>query len=311
MTKDLINGIAITGILVALSTFLPVMGFFFVLFVPLPTFFYRVKLGRRIGGIIPVAVACLVLVMAKGLTADALLLIDLLVIGFSLGEFTELHFPIEKIVSYATGVALAWAFACLFFFSLFSGSGMVSILSEHMTGNLEQTIALYEELEMPEPTVQLIKDSKERIIYFLVRITPGLMAVYLLMAAWLNLLLARSFFKAKNWAGADFGVLNEWKAPEVLVWFAIGSGVALFLPIPMLKFIGMNGLLVLMVVYFFQGMAIVAFFFEKKKLPKFLKIVLYVLIGIQQILIFFIIGLGFFDVWLDIRRLNPVKPEAS
>jgi uncharacterized protein YybS (DUF2232 family) len=311
MTKDLINGIAITGLLIAFSTLLPVLGFFFVMFVPLPTFFYRVKLGRRIGGIIPVVAACLVLGLARGFTADALVLIELLVIGFSLGEFTELRFPVEKIVSYATGVALASAFVGLFFFSLFSGSGMVSILSEHMTNNMEQTLALYEELEMPEPTVQLIKDSKERIIYFLVRITPGLMAVYLLMTAWVNLLLARSFFKAKTWFGTDFGTLNAWKAPEVLVWVAIGSGVALFLPSPMLKFIGMNGLLVLMVVYFFQGMAIVAFFFEKKKLPKFLKIVLYVLIFIQQILIFFIIGLGFFDVWLDLRRLNPEKTEAS
>lgn len=311
MTKDLLNGIAITGILVTLSALLPVMGLFFVIFVPLPTYFYRVKLGRRVGAIIPGTVAFLVLLMTDGLSADALFLVELLVIGFSLGELTENKLSIEKLVSYATGIALALVFVSLFFFSLFSGSGIDSLLSEYVSGNLENTIALYEEMKMPEPTIRLIQDSREQILYVLVRMTPGLIAVFSLMTAWINILLAKTLFKAKNLAALNFDPLTEWKAPEILVWFAIGSGMILFLPSPALKMIGLNCLLVLMVIYFFQGIAIVAFYFERKKLPKFLKIALYLLIGIQQILIFFVIGLGFFDVWLDIRKLNPEKPGTS
>jgi len=62
-----------------------------------------------------------------------------------------------------------------------------------------------------------------------------------------------------------------------------------------------------MSLYFFQGIAIAAFFFEKKKLPKMIRLFLYSLIGFQQIVLLFVIGMGFFDVWLDIRKLNKIE----
>ena len=65
----------------------------------------------------------------------------------------------------------------------------------------------------------------------------------------------------------SFGRLNLWKAPEYLVWAVIGCGAILLLADKGLKMIGLNGLLILMTVYFFQGIAVVSFFFEKKNFP--------------------------------------------
>ena len=65
-----------------------------------------------------------------------------------------------------------------------------------------------------------------------------------------------------------------------------------------------NGLLILLTVYFFQGIAIVSYFFEKKRFPRLLRLLLYSLIAVQQILLLFVIGLGIFDMWLNFRKIG-------
>jgi uncharacterized protein YybS (DUF2232 family) len=58
------------------------------------------------------------------------------------------------------------------------------------------------------------------------------------------------------------------------------------------------------VVYLFQGLAIVSYYFERWKLPRLFRTAAYAIILIQQ---FFTLGamlLGLFDMWFDFRRLS-------
>jgi uncharacterized protein YybS (DUF2232 family) len=116
--------------------------------------------------------------------------------------------------------------------------------------------------------------------------------------------MARSLLKRRGLFFPAFGVLNLWKAPDSLVWVLIGCGGLLMLPGSTLKIIGVNGLLVLLMIYFFQGIAIVSFFFEKKQFPRLLRIFFYSLIAIQQIVLLVVIGLGLFDIWLNFRKIK-------
>ena len=94
----------------------------------------------------------------------------------------------------------------------------------------------------------------------------------------------------------------------MLVWGAIASGVLLLLPNLAAKTVGLNGLAVLTIVYFFQGMAIVAYFLQKKQVPRIARVVLYGLIALQQILMLAVAGVGFFDTWFNFRKIG--KPLA-
>ncbi len=78
-------------------------------------------------------------------------------------------------------------------------------------------------------------------------------------------------------------------------------------PASVTKLIGLNVLLILMTIYFFQGMAIVSFFFEKKQVPRLFKILLYTLIVLQQLVLLAVIGIGLFDMWLNFRKLEKIK----
>jgi uncharacterized protein YybS (DUF2232 family) len=121
---------------------------------------------------------------------------------------------------------------------------------------------------------------------------------------WLNLLISKTLQVVVRKRFNEFHTLNQWKAPEHLVWLVIGCGLSLILSDGWLRLLAISGLLIFMVVYFFQGIAIVSFFFEKKRFPRLLKIFMYSIIAVQQILLFFIVGLGFFDMWMNFRKLE-------
>lgn len=71
-----------------------------------------------------------------------------------------------------------------------------------------------------------------------------------------------------------------------------------------LKMLGLNGLLILLVVYFLQGIAVVSYYFEKKRFPRALRLFLYTLIAVQQFVLLLVIGLGIFDMWLNFRKIK-------
>ena len=133
---------------------------------------------------------------------------------------------------------------------------------------------------------------------------PALSASAALFVSWANLLISKPLFRVRALPVPEFGALNRWRAPEPLVWVAIGSAALLFFPLLPLKIVGINGVIVMMTIYFFQGIAIVSFFFEKKRLPVALRFILYSLIAVQQFLLLLIIGFGFFDMWLNFRKLE-------
>jgi uncharacterized protein YybS (DUF2232 family) len=125
-----------------------------------------------------------------------------------------------------------------------------------------------------------------------------------LFVTWVNLLMTRSLVRFRGLKIPDFGNLNQWKSPEILVWVVIAGGVLLLIPVKSLKIIGLNIVLGLIMIYFIQGISIVSFYFNKRKFPRILRGVLYGLIGVQQVFSMLVIGLGFFDLWIDFRKIN-------
>jgi uncharacterized protein YybS (DUF2232 family) len=153
----------------------------------------------------------------------------------------------------------------------------------------------------------MIASSLDTLQYVMVRIIPSLITVGVLLVTWACILLAKPIFRRGGQPFPEFGALNRWKASETLVWMAIGGGLLLLLPDRDIKIIGMNVCIVLMTVYFFQGIAIVSFYFNKKKLPFLLRFFLYSLIAMQQIILLIVIGIGFFDVWFNFRKIKTVS----
>ena len=170
-------------------------------------------------------------------------------------------------------------------------------------------MVLYQNMGMSEENVHVIDRFLTELQPLIVKILPAMVTASTLFVAWINTLIARPVLQGRLRFSPDFGPLNMWKAPEYLVWGVIACGLALFLPGPAINAIGQNGLLILMTVYFFQGIAIVSFYFEKKRFPRFIRFFLYTLIAVQHLILLAVIGLGFFDMWVNFRRSD--KPTMN
>ncbi len=307
ISKDIISGIAITSFIFVISVYIPIIGFFCALFIPLPTLFYRSKLGRTTGAVIPVIATIMMAVILGGISFDILFFFELLLLGFVLSELLELDLSIEKTMVYASGSVIITGIICLLFYSNIANKEIYTLVAEYVSKNLALTLSLYENMGMKQESIQMISDSLENIKYVLIRIIPALVVASTFFVSWTNLLLAKPIFKNRGLFYPDFGSLKLWKAPDFLVWGIIGCGLLLLFPNKTFKILGLNGLLILITVYFFQGIAIVSFYFEKKRLPRLLRFFLYSLIALQQIVLLVVIGLGFFDMWLNFRKLEPNK----
>ena len=65
---------------------MPLIGLFCALFIPLPVLYYRCKLGRKNGGIIPAVTIAIVLTVAGGLSFEAVFFAELVILGFVLAR---------------------------------------------------------------------------------------------------------------------------------------------------------------------------------------------------------------------------------
>ena len=302
--KDISIGIAITSLLLTITALW--LGFFSY-FSPLPSLYYRIKLGRKFGAIIPAATLVLMIIMLGGLSIDCVFFFGLVFIGFALGEFFELHLSVEKTIAYTCAVVLSIGVVVLFFYSSFSATGIKTLVSEDVRKTLEHGIQILKNMgfatagAIPEP------EAFEKIHFYLVRIVPAWVVASTLFHIWATLILAKPILVWRNLNYPEFGPLNLWQAPEYFVWIVIACGLMLLIPETSLKLLGISGLLILMPVYFFQGIAIVAFYIDKKQLSRFLRIVSYSLIAMQPLLLLAVIAMGFFDVWLNFRRLETAK----
>ncbi len=304
ISKNIATGIAITLFIFALSVYMPIIGFFGALFIPLPILFYRSKLGRTTGAIVPIVSVIFMVVILGRINIDILFFVELLLLGFVLSELIEMNLSIEKTVLYACIIVLSAGIASLIFYSNISQKGMMTLISEYVAENLKLTMVLYENMGMSEENIRKISSQLENIRYVLVRIIPALVVSSTLFVIWTTLLMAKPILKHKGLFYTDFGSLKLWKPPEFIVWGAIGCGIGLLFPNQTFKIFALNGLIILMTIYFFEGIAIISFYFEKKRFPLMLRFFLYSLIGLQQFILLLVIGLGFFDLWLNFRKIG-------
>ena len=311
LSKDIATGVMATLVIFSVSVFMPVVGFLFSMFIPLPVLFYRAKLGRRHGMIVPlVAIAVMGLVFG-GVTMDIFFFSGLMFLGFAMSEMFEKELSVEMTVVTACGIVLGAGLVGILLYSMVAKTGIYALVSAYVATNLALSLDLYKGIGIPQETIDTISGSFDQIQYVIVGILPSLAAASTLFVAWTNLIAARPIMERRGLYFPDFGRLNRWQAPEFLVWGVIGCGLIMVMPVTGIRLIGVNGLLVLLTIYFIQGIAIVSFYFEKKKLPRAIRVVLYMMIAFQQLFLLVIICIGLFDIWINFRKIGINKGEPD
>lgn len=99
-----------------------------------------------------------------------------------------------------------------------------------------------------------------------------------------------------------------WKAPEQLVWVLIVSGFTVAFAGGIAATFALNLLVILLPVYFLQGLAVIDCFFRRKAFSPIFRAIGYVLVTLVNPLPLLVTGLGVFDLWADFRK--PRTPKS-
>lgn len=283
---------------------MPLIGVFAWMVLPLPVLFYRLKTGRNSSGIIIVASLTILVVFTQNFAFNTLYFGSLLMTGFFLGEFIEKHLSIEKIMLYTCFAVLGICTAVLFIYSLTYSQGIEHLISNYISRYHALSSQLFSESAQLYPEMNVDRQMLEKASSLFVLIFPGIFINSYLTMIWLNIILIKKVLSKKGIVVKSIENLNQWKAPDYLVFGVIALSVLIFLPIYTIKIIAINSLIVLMFVYFFQGIAVVSFFFQKKSWPFAFRFFFYTLIAIQPLFMFLVIGFGLFDTWINFRKLD-------
>ena len=294
--RETLTGIIFCLLIYGVVFAFPLLGVFVLLFLPLPVLFYRLKLGRNSGTLIAAASFFILVLMAQGVAFDTLYFGLLLATGMILGECLERHMSIQRTMGLTAVIAAGAIFAALMIYTISQGRTLSAIMTDYMN----QSLSLAKQLS---PEIGMDQDMTKKLISSMMIVMPGMFMISFMTTLWLNILIIRTLLKRKGIIIKSIEHLNLYKAPDMLIWAFIGCAMTLMIPSDPVKIFGINGLIVLMLVYFFQGIAVVSFFFQQKNTPMALKGFCYFLIAVQVYVLILVIGLGFFDNWVDFRKL--------
>ncbi|MFZ5453178.1 MAG: DUF2232 domain-containing protein [Thermodesulfobacteriota bacterium] len=158
-----------------------------------------------------------------------------------------------------------------------------------------------------QPTgVKIMGVTLEEIKTLIRSMLPALVITNTGLVAWINVLLARKLLVLFQW-GEPEPPLCYWSAPEWLIFPVLGVGFLLLVPAPWVRLVSMNLLAMLALLYFFQGMAVIASWFQRFRVPLFVRCLGYPLMFLQPLFLLVITTLGLADIWLDFRKLHQPK----
>ena len=295
-------GLAATLLLFFAGLRVPFLGLAAVPLVVYPALYVGVRLGRQPGQLLPAAVAVCVYALA-GLEATAAYLVFALVtylLFFCFGRGWNL----ATVVSGTAGLTVA---AMLVTATALAGSlsALWTALQTGAEAQVLMTLEVYERMGLSGDTIEYLREHAGEMAALFVRMLPGMIFFMLVIVVLANLALLSWHFPQYRSFFCRVGDLKEWKSPDHMVWFLLVPGIALFLPLGgALRALAVNLVLICAVFYFFHGLAIVSYYFHYKKVPMFFRVLGYLLIVFEQILTVLVIGLGFFDLWGDFRRLK-------
>jgi uncharacterized protein YybS (DUF2232 family) len=279
------------------------------LFTPLPAAFVGMRYGSVVGGATVVLTALLIL-LSSGQSTVLMYLVQFGIPGAALPWLLNRGIAWDK----AT-VTVLWTMVAVSICGLFVVSAVVSqspftVAGELIGNEIAQTTAVMQEMfasaDLPADQKKDVALAVENMAVFLQKAYPGIaITVSGLMTLGLVFLLSVMARGRYTVPGRAF---PEWKAPEPLVWVLIVAGFLVAFVDGLTGTFALNLLVILLPVYFLQGLAVIDCFFRRKAFSPIIRAVGYLLVTFVNPLPMVVTGLGVFDLWADFRK--PKEPES-
>jgi uncharacterized protein YybS (DUF2232 family) len=249
--------------------------------------------------------AGLVLV-AGGLAAATLYLVAFGVAAAGMGLMLERRQPFELIVLATTALILVGATVAALAFTG-SPDALMQSVRHQLAAGIIRGEGFYKTVGID---TAISPDTRDYIVATVVGFTPALVALSGALMVLVNLVVFWRWSGKQQRIGYSlFGDLARWSAPEWLIWPLLVSGFGWFIPQTQVATVALNCFICIVAVYFGQGLAIMAFYFKRLKMPAVARGLIYFVTLAQPMLTAAVGIAGVFDLWVDFRRLK--QPDMT
>jgi hypothetical protein len=217
---------------------------------------------------------------------------------------------------YPPGRAVLWGTA-----STLTVSALWAVVIPQLTGLSAHELALkeisnqialvnriYAQLGVSGQELDQIRQMLDYGSKVLSQIYPAMISINLFLASGFSLLLINRITKAVNLTTQP--LFHSFKVPELLIWILIISGFSLFFEAPAIKIPALNLLILMVMLYFLQGLAVVLTIASRQAFGGVIKLFMTILIVFVPMLAMPpIAALGIFDLWGDFRTRKNKEQE--
>jgi uncharacterized protein YybS (DUF2232 family) len=286
------------------TSFVPLFGFLFTPFTPLPLILLFLRRGIK-GWAAGLLLLFLILVLSSSISSGIAFALEFGAIALALGEGIRREWKGEETILLGTVVAGSGSALVLYLHTLRSPMDLSAWIGEQIGNRLQEMGEIFARAGVPPASW----DSLQR---FLMETYPALLVMGILFATVINYYSAAYFRGFGNpEAVPRIRPFSSWSLPDYWVWGLILSLSLYLIPGPT-KGVGLNFLLVFSGLYLLQGMAISSYLLRRWHLSTVLRIVIFFLLIAQPFLVLMLVGLGLLDVWLNLRKIgDPLRTTGG
>jgi uncharacterized protein YybS (DUF2232 family) len=299
-------------LVIILVTFVaPPLGMLVGMFTPVPLILLYLQRGK-ITGLITITAVGLALLVLVGPQLAIAFIAAYGVMAAAMAETTRLSFSFEKIVLISALAPAVLTLLMLFIGLAGEGGSSMKALEDTLRSEAESYIQVLEKSGETPEKLKEIRKSVEESIPTAARVFPSFILISALVGAVINFLAVRylwlRFYTRQYFEGMD---VSRWMLPDVMVWVLIASvGSMLFGP-GISQMAGMNLAIILLFLYFLQGLSVVTHILKSKKFPRWAWIIVFILIPLNPMFFGLVVGMGLFDIWVDFRKIRVTPPPDS
>ena len=295
-------GLVIAGFII------PVLGQIALLISPVPLILIMVREGK-LPGMLAVGLATAVIAVLAG--GQAVFVVIFLSFGFmamGLADGLRWRWKPENAILVGGMLTLVALVVVLAPFLSQAEKGPVAVTEEYLRTSIAEAKQLYMQLGLTD-VAQVMDQFTDTVIYYLVRLLPGIILATTLLQAACCYGMARALILRKDPAATILAepTLASWHAPDSWVWGLIVSLGLVAIPDVTIRFIGLNLALIFLLIYSAQGLSLVDFTLRKAKVGTIWRSLILTFIVALPVIVP-VIALGVVDIFADFRKVRTPAP---
>ena len=297
--------VAITVIMGLVATFVPLFGMLVEFFcaVPLAVLTARQGVGKGISALV---VSFIVLSIFISPLPAIRLALSFGVCGVALGWCVQKNFNAVRIFMTTLMVASAAQVVSLALLLAIMGVNFIDVQIEMMRESFAESFAMYESMGVDPNQIAESKKQVEPMLQTMSMVMPTIIMFTALMntlAVWFT---SKWIFPKLQLKLPTFPDFAEWKFPVLFMYTAAFGAIGMYWGFTHgwteIEEISLNTLIISMILGLVQGLALLSFIFDRYKVSKLLRRLLYVLILLNMFFAQLVAVTGLLDMLFDYRK---------